>query len=102
MVALLDNLAVVQNDNLVGISYRTQPMGDNNHRFALVEGREVFDDRLFVVGIERIGRFVEKDKLRIAINRPGNQQPLFLTAYKLKLVFDFEQNIAGNLSKIAF
>ena len=53
-------------------------MGHHDHRFPFVELRQVLYNYPLVVGIQRIGGFVQKDVLRILVDGLGNQYPLFL------------------------
>ncbi len=53
-------------------------MGDDNYSLPFVESFQIIDNLSFVVCIERIGRFIEKDELRILIDGPGDQDTLSL------------------------
>ena len=61
MIARLDDLAVVDDDNLVGIPDRAQAVGDNDDGLATIERVEVLHDGPLVVGIERVGGLVKED-----------------------------------------
>ena len=78
MVARLDNLAMVDDDNLVGIPDRTQAVGDDDDGLATVERVKVLHDGPLIVGIERVGGFVEEDVARILVHRTGDEDALTL------------------------
>ena len=54
-------------------------MSHNHNSLSFIEFIQVLNDASLVVGIERVGRFVKEDIVRILINSPCNQNALFLT-----------------------
>ena len=75
---LLDNAAPVEHHDLIGVAHRAQAMRHDHHRPPPVESAQTPHDRPLVVGVEGVRRLVEKDELRVLIDRPGDQQPLLL------------------------
>ena len=99
MVARLDDLAVVDDDNLVGIPDRAQAVGDDDDGLATVERVEVLHDGPLVVGIERVGSLVEEDVVGILVHRTGDEdalplplaQPHAVTSY-LRVVLQWQRH----------
>ena len=56
----------------------TQAVRHYDYRFPFVEFHQVFYNRPFIVGIQCIGGFVQKDVLRILVDGAGYQYPLLL------------------------
>jgi len=60
-------------------------MGNENHRGAIVRQvthyRQNFPDQL---GIQRAGRFIEQQQIRLRHQRPGAPHPLFLAAGQVR------------------
>ena len=79
VVARLDYLAVVNDDNLVGVPDRAQAVGDDDDGLATVERVEVLHDGPLVVGIERVGSLVEEDIIRVLVHRTGDEDALTLS-----------------------
>ena len=79
MVAALHNLSLVHHDDLVGILYGTQAMRTDHHRTSFVETMQIVHDVGFIGGIERIGRLVEENILRILVDGTGYQDALPLS-----------------------
>ena len=89
MVAALHNLSLVHHDDLVGILYGTQAMRADHHRTSFVETMQIVHDVGFIGGIERIGRLVEENILRILVDGTGYQDALPLSlAHPLALHAD--------------
>ena len=99
MVARLDDLAMVDDDNLVGIPDRAQAVGDDDNGLATVERVEILHDGPLVVGIERVGGFVEEDVVGILVHRTGDEdalplplaQPHAVTSY-LRVVLQWQRH----------
>ena len=99
MVARLDDLAVVNDDNLVGIPDRAQAVGDDDDGLALIELVEVLHDGPLVVGIKGVGGLVEEDVVGILVHRTGNEdalplsltQPHAVTSY-LRVVLQWQRH----------
>ena len=79
MGARLNYLAVIDDDNLVGIPDRTQAVGDDDDGLATVERVEILHDGPFVVGIERVGGLVEEDVIGTLVHRTGDEDALPLS-----------------------
>ena len=69
---------VIENENLVGIPNRTQPVGDDQTRAAAAAQGLI--DEILGHRVERARCFVEHDERRIAHQRARDLQPLSLTA----------------------
>ena len=99
MVARLDDLAMVDDDNLVGIPDRAQAVGDDDNGLATVERVEILHDGPLVVGIERVGGLVEEDVVGILVHRTGDEdalplplaQPHAVTSY-LRVVLQWQRH----------
>jgi len=72
------NGAPVQNDNLVGIFHRAQAVGDQNHRPQTEKIFQIGENFFFVYGVQGVGRFIPEKIVRIFVNRPSDENPLFL------------------------
>src|SRR5919201_4817 len=78
--AALDDPAVVQHDDLIGLAHGREPVRDRNRRPPL---REPVERRLHEplgLGVERARRLVEDENRRVAENRPRDRDPLLLAA----------------------
>ena len=79
MVARLDDLSMVDDDNLVSIPDRAQAVGDDDDGLATVERVEVLHDGPFVVGIKGVRRLVKEDVVWILVHRSGDEDTLTLS-----------------------
>ena len=77
--ALLDS-GMVDDDDLIGVADRAQPMGDHDGG---PPARKLFErtlDMPFALVVECTGRLVKDQNLRILEENPRNRNPLFLPA----------------------
>lgn len=80
MIAALDDHALIEHDDLVGIHHRRQTMRDHQRGTVL---RDLFERSLdlhFGVAVERRGRLVEHQHRRPLQDGAGNGDTLFLSA----------------------
>ena len=80
MGAPLDDLALVQDDDLVGVADRRQPVGDRERRPPLGEALELGLHGVLGLGVKRAGGLVEHEHRRVAQHRAGDRHALLLTA----------------------
>lgn len=71
--------ALLQNCDPVGVLYRAQSVGHNYHRAPLEELTQVLDDDPLVVCVEGVGGLVEKEILRVLVDRPCDEDALLLS-----------------------
>ena len=50
----------VQHDDMIGIFYRTETVGDDDNRPLLKKRRQSVQNRRFIPGVQRVGGFVQK------------------------------------------
>ena len=79
VVARLDYLAVVNDDNLVGVPDRAQAVGDDDDGLATVEPVEILNDGSLVVGVKRVRCLVKEDIVGILVHSTGNEDTLLLS-----------------------
>ena len=87
MRPLLGDPPLIQDDDVVGIADRFQPVGDHDHRASCDQG---IDGTLYldlVFGVERCGSLVQQDGLCVLEDRTGDRQPLLLPARKRTAAF---------------
>src|SRR3981081_2160938 len=75
----LDDLAAFENEDLIGVRYRRQSVGDHEHRPALQESVNCFLHQTLRLGVERRSGFIENEDWGVGEQGPGNRQPLSLT-----------------------
>ena len=81
------DLALLEDEDLVGRDQRREAMGNDDQRPAGGDARNVgVDDRL-AFGVEGARRLVEDEDARIDDQRPGDGQPLALPAGKVRRAF---------------
>lgn len=78
MCTLLNDMPVVEYHDVVGTLHRREPVRDDDDGLSLEQPLQPLHDRPLVVGIERIGRLVEKEVFGILVGGAGDQQPLLL------------------------
>lgn len=78
MVTRLYYLSLIQNNNLVSISYRTKSVSNNYNCAALIEPVQVLYNHPLIIGIQRISSLIQKDIIRIFIHSPCYQNMLLL------------------------
>lgn len=62
MCSCLNNFATVEHHYLIGVSNRTQPVGDHDNRLAFIEPVEILYYRTLVAGIKGIGCLIKEYK----------------------------------------
>jgi hypothetical protein len=70
---------VFEDHDLVGMSDGAEAMRHYHHRFVLIKSGHIFHNGPFVVGIQSVGRLVEKQVVRVFIYRARYEQALALT-----------------------
>ncbi len=77
----LYDFSFIQNYDLVGVADGGEAVCHDDYRLPIVEIRQVFDDRPFVVGVKGIGGLVQEDEHRVLVNNSCNEDalPLSLT-----------------------
>ena len=75
--------SVVQYNNLVGVAHCVCTLGDNQHRHLPVQSGNRAPQRSIGGKVQRAGTVVQHQNLRRADQRPGNRQPLLLSARKV-------------------
>ena len=78
MRAAFHHLARFQHDDLIGIDNGRQPVGNGQHSAPLAHGPEFGLNVTLGLGIKGRGRFVQQQNRRIAQDRAGDSNPLFL------------------------
>ena len=78
--ALLHDLPVVNDENLIRLLDRCQPVCDGDDGFAAHQRRERLLDQMFVFGVDAGGGFVQDDDRRVLEDGTGNGDALPLTA----------------------
>ena len=89
MVANLHDLTLVHHHYLVRMADGAEPVGNHHHRTVLEDRLQRVHDFLLVDGVQRVGRLVQEQELRIPVQRPGYQQPLLLPAAQPPAVFPY-------------
>ena len=79
VVSAFHYLSVFHQQDLIGVSHRTQAMSHNNHRSALVEEVEVLHYHALIERIERVGSLVQKEIVRILAHCSCYQDTLLLS-----------------------
>src|SRR5215470_2332083 len=77
---VLDEAAALDRDDAVGVADGGETVGDHEHRPALEHGPHVLLDDALGLVVERAGGLVEDEDAWIGDERPGDRQPLPLTA----------------------
>lgn len=80
MSALFGDAAGRYDNNMVGVAYSGQLVGDDDSRPALRGPVEGFLDYTFGVGVKRTGRFIQQEDFGIRYEAAGDGNPLFLPA----------------------
>ncbi len=76
--AVLDEPPALDGDDAIGGAHRREPMGDDQHRAPVGDLAHVALDDVFTLVIQRAGRLVENQDLRIGDERAGNRDTLAL------------------------
>ena len=94
MIAALDDLAVFQHENRVGIAHGRQAVGNNEHRPSVHQAVEAALDELLRAGIDGGGRLVENQHRRLGNRRPRDGQQLPLALREVRAV-GIEQGVVA-------
>src|SRR3984957_14691142 len=86
VAAGFDNKTVLDDENVVGVHDRRQPVGDDDRGASLAEFGERLLHVAFGFGIERGGRLIEQDDWRILDQRARYRNALALPAGQLQSV----------------
>jgi len=78
MRPLLQQLALAQDKNNVGILYSSKPVCNNNHGAALASAFKRSLHKFFGFGVQGACRFVEQEDFWVADQSAGNGKTLFL------------------------
>ena len=78
--AALDDPALVEHDDLVGVAHGREPVGDRDRRAPLGQPLELGLDGRLGLRVERARRLVEDQHRRVAQDRPRDRHPLLLAA----------------------
>ncbi len=87
MRPLLDDAAVVEDDQVVHGRDRTQPVRDDQRGPALHQLPQRLLHEGLALGVQRAGRLVEEQDGRVAQDRPGQCDPLTLPAREFDAAF---------------
>ena len=87
MAAALGDPAAVEHDDLVGIDDGRQAMGDHQGGAAAAHLFQRALDLLLGAGVERAGRLVEQQDLRVLQDGARDRHPLLLAARQLQAAF---------------
>ena len=79
MGAGLGHMPLVEDDYTVGVTDGRETVGHDHHRASAVELRQVLHNRPLVPGIQGVGRLVEEDEVRVAVDRPRYEYALPLS-----------------------
>src|SRR5229473_3260849 len=80
VAATLDDAAAVEHDDLVGVDDGRQPVGDHHGGAAAAHLFQRALDLLLGARVERAGRLIEQQDLRVLEDRAGDRHPLLLAA----------------------
>ena len=78
--ALLNDLAVIDHKNLVGMAHGFQPVGNHNDRLIVGQFCNGLHQLLLVLRVHVGGGFVQNDDRRVLHNCPGDGNALALAA----------------------
>ena len=78
MPALLDDVAVADDQDQIGVANSAQPVGDDEAGLALHQLVHGFLDEHFSAGVDRASGFVQNQHRRASQHCPGNCQQLLL------------------------
>src|SRR6266852_2045803 len=89
VLALLREAAVLENDDLVRVADRAQPVSDGDDGATLHQAVEGLQDELLGLGIQRGGRLVENEDRRIADDGARDLDALLLAAGERHAFFPY-------------
>ena len=78
MITLLDDFPFLQHNDRVCIFYRTLTMGDDDDGSVFKKELHIIHNRFLIIGIQRVGRFIEKYICGVFINCASYQDTLLL------------------------
>src|SRR5580704_8170030 len=84
VAAALDDAAAVEHDDLVGMDDGREPVRDHNRGAAAAHLLQRALDLLLGAGVERAGRLVEQQDVRVLEDGAGDRHPLLLAARELQ------------------
>ena len=87
MGALLNDLAVIDNKNLVGMAHGFQPVGDHDDRLIVGQFCNGLHQLLFIFGVNIGSGLIQNDDGCVLHNRPRNGNSLPLTAGERRTAF---------------
>src|ERR1700736_818484 len=85
--AAFEDLALFDDQDLVGAADRREPVGDDEGGSALHQEVEAALDQGFGLGVERAGGLVQDQDARVGEDGPGDREPLALAAGELDAAF---------------
>ena len=80
MAATLNDPAIVEHDDLIGVLHRAHPLGNHKRRAALHDSPERLLDAVFGLHVHTGGGVVENQQRRVEQEGTGNGHPLALAA----------------------
>jgi hypothetical protein len=80
MGAALDHATVVQHEHLIDVSQPGQAVGDQQDGPGARECEQIRDDRIRGRRVQVLARLIEHEYREVGEQRPGERQPLALTA----------------------
>ena len=80
VAAVLSHDAVLDDDDLVGVAQRAEPMGDSDDGAAGDQPLQGFDHQVFGLGVQRRSRLVKNQNWVVADERAGDPDALALPA----------------------
>ena len=83
VLALAHDPSAIHHHNRVGAEDRAEAMGDDERRSLVQQAVDRLLDQVLALGVHLAGGFVEDEDRRLAIDRPGDAEPLLLPAGKL-------------------
>src|SRR6266851_8119685 len=83
MTAALGDAAAIEHDDLVGVDDGGEPMRDHHGGAAAAHLFQRALDLLLGAGVERAGRLVEQEDMRVLEDRAGDRHTLLLAARQL-------------------
>ena len=87
MGALLNDLAVIDHKNLVGMAHGFQPVGDHDDRLIMGQFRNGLHQLLFIFGVDIGGGFVQNDDGCVLHDGARNGNSLTFAARKRSTAF---------------
>src|SRR6202030_1680526 len=80
----VDQLALLQNEDLVAFGQRRQAVRDDDHRPPLGDAQQVGADHRLALRVEGARRLVEDQDPRVVDQGPGDRDPLLLPARQIR------------------